>query len=106
MTDHNRNTGGTSLQSIPGPAHSALTGLSADPDRAGYALDAAGRRYFLTHAADGTTVPIPVELTEEQRAELDAARDRAAGYAGQLALDNDVADVVPLHPHHTDAGDP
>ena len=106
MTNHQRDSGGTSLQSISGPAHSTLAGLSHDPDHDGYAVDGAGRRYFLPHAADGTTVPIPVELTEEQRAELDAARDRAAEYAGQLALDGNVADVVPLHPHQADAGDP
>jgi type IV secretory pathway TraG/TraD family ATPase VirD4 len=106
MTDQQPNTNGTSLQSIPGPAHSTLTGLVADVDRPGYAVDAAGRRYFLTHAADGSTVPIPVELTEEQRAELDAARNRAHAYTAQLTLDMDLAEVVPLYPDATDAGDP
>ena len=95
-----------SLQSIFGPAHSTLAGLAEDPSHPGYAIDPAGRRYFLTHAADGSTVPIPVELTDEQRAELDAARDRAAAYAAQLTGDDPVADVIPLWSHDTDAGDP
>ena len=106
MTDRRPDTSATSLQPSPGPAHSTLAGLTADASRPGYAVDADGRRYFLTHAADGSPVPIPVELTEEQRAELDAARDRAATYAAQLTLDVDLAVVVPLYPDRADAGDP
>lgn len=106
MTEHQPTTSGTSLQVIPGPAHSTLAGLTADTSHPGYAVDATGRRYFLTHAADGSTIPIPVELTDEQRAELDAARDHAAAYAAQLTLDDELADVVPLYPDRADAGDP
>ena len=103
MTD---DRSGNSLQAVPGPTHSTLAGLAADPAHPGYAIDGAGRRYFLTHAADGTTVPIPVELTDEQRAELDAARDRATAYAAQLTGDDPVAEVIPLWSQDTDAGDP
>ena len=104
--NENRPAGaGTSLQSMSGPAHSTLKRLTADPGSPGYALDDTGRRYFLTHAADGSTVPIPVELTDEQRAELDAARDRANAYADQVRFDDAIADVVPLRPHEPDAGD-
>ncbi len=91
----------TTLRSVPGITHSTLTGLSPDPDDPGYARALDGRRYFLTHAADGSTVPIPVELTDEHREELDAARDGAAHYAARLNHNEQnscAGDVVPLHP--------
>ena len=61
---------------LPAATHNTLAGLTADPDDPGCAGDPAGRRYFLTLAADGSTVPVLVEVTDARTRVLHAARHR------------------------------
>lgn len=92
-----------------GLTHSTLSGIADDPEHPGYGVDDAGRRYLISPAADGSQIPIPFELTDDERAELDAARDRLAGYAAEVhdpEDDGTGARVVPLRPRSPAVGDP
>lgn len=108
MLDHPSTPGGWPT-TPDGPTHSTLQGLVPDPDHAGYAVNEAGRRYLISPAADGTPIPIPLELTDEERAELDAARDRVAAYAAELHQSDDEessARVLPFRLGFPSVGDP
>ena len=96
-------------QSPNEPTHSTLAGLTDDPDHSGFALDEDGRRYLISPAPDGSQIPIPFDLTDDERAELDAARDRLAGYAAELRDPEDDepgARIVPLRPRSPAFGEP
>ena len=93
--------------------HSTVAGLVPDPNDPDYAYDPTGRRYYVDHAVDGTPVARPVELNDQERAELDASRRRQAEYAEELRAraeqpDDDIAGgrVIPLRPPLPPAGDP
>jgi hypothetical protein len=92
--------------SASGLTHSTLAGITDDPEHPGYAVDDAGRRYLISPAPDGSQIPIPFELTDDERAELDAARDRLADYAAELHNDEPGARVVALRPRSPAVGDP
>lgn len=90
--------------------HSTVAGLTPDPKEPDYAYDRNGRRFYVNQAVDGTPIARPVELNDEERAELDAARRRQAAYAEELRIRAEQHDAsaggrvirLPLPP----AGDP
>ena len=93
--------------------HSTIAGLVPDPNDPDYAYDPTGRRYYVDHAVDGTPVARPVELSDQERAELDASRRRQAEYADELRAraeqpEDEVAGgrVIPLRLPTPPAGDP
>jgi hypothetical protein len=62
-----------------------LDELTVDPNDPTLMRDHNGRRYLIQHAPDGTAVPVPLDITDAERAEIDAARPLADAYREALA---------------------
>jgi len=93
-----RATGPLSAQAVPPPtdqaeatvstdepSFSVLDELTADPNDPTLLRDRNGRRYLIQHTGDGTRIPVPLDLTDAERAEIDAARPLAEAYRATLA---------------------
>lgn len=70
MCDHDR-----SLLSVVPTGPSLLDQLAEVPGTDRYLDVTSGREYTIHHAVDGTPIPVPLEMTEAERAEIDRRSD-------------------------------